>query len=54
MVKIMVRWWPPYSNGYKDQPCVFENEAAMMCNWFVSIGVRANVVRVFEHEEIDR
>jgi len=41
---IVVRWWPPYSTGYKDQPCDFEQEAIIMKNWFESLGINASIV----------
>ena len=50
--RFVVRWNPPYSNGYKDQPCNFLREAHEMIRWFKSIGVKAFVVRVSETEEI--
>jgi hypothetical protein len=45
MTHIIVRWWPPYSNDYKDQPCQFEREAVEMANWFKSIGVHTSIIR---------
>lgn len=52
MTKMVVRWWPPYSNQYKDQPCKFEREAEMMRDWFISIGVHADIVQMAEVEYI--
>jgi len=52
MKRIIVRWWPPYSNGYKDQPCQLEREAFVMAGWFASIGVRASIIRLTETEEL--
>jgi hypothetical protein len=52
MPRIVVRWWPPYSTGSKDQPCQFEKEAMAMTAWFTSIGVRASIIRITEIEEV--
>ena len=52
MTHIIVRWWPPYSNGYKDQPCQFDREAFEMAGWFASIGVRASIIRLTEIETL--
>jgi len=52
MTRIVVRWWPPYSNGYKEQPCQFEREAFEMAVWFASIGVRASIWRYTETDEL--
>lgn len=50
MTRIFVRWWPPYSNGYKEQPCQFEQEAQAMVAWFESIGVKASAIHAREVE----
>ncbi len=50
MTRMVVRWWPPYSNRHKDQPCQFDREAEMLCDWFISIGVHADIVRLTEVE----
>jgi hypothetical protein len=52
MTRIVVRWCPPYSNSYKDQPCQFEREAVEMAKWFTSIGVRSSIIRVTEIETV--
>lgn len=52
MTRVIVRWWPPYTNGYKDQPCSSELEAHKMKSWFRSVGVNADVVLIVEIEQI--
>jgi hypothetical protein len=52
MTRIIVRWWPPYSNGYKDQPCELDRAALEMAGWFASIGVCASVIRLTETETL--
>ena len=44
MNQFFVRWLPPYSSAYKEQPCAFIQEARMMRDWFRSIGVVADVI----------
>jgi hypothetical protein len=42
----VVRWYPPYSNDYKDQPIHYSREAKAMVDWFRSIGVKAEIVEL--------
>jgi len=53
---MVVRWWPPYSNRHKDQPCEFDREAEMLRDWFISIGVHADIVLMteVEHSNTDK
>jgi len=50
MNKLIVRWWPPYSTGYKDQPVQYQQEAELMQEWFKKNGVRAEIIRIMESE----
>ena len=43
---LVVRWYPPYSNDYKDQPIHYSREAKAMVDWFRSIGVKAEIVEL--------
>ena len=52
MSRLIVRWFPPYTNDYKDQPCGFQQEAEMLAAWYLSIGVRAHVVKITEAETV--
>lgn len=49
--QLVVRWWPPYSNGYKDQPCTHMREAELMRDWFQGQSVKASIVRLLITEQ---
>lgn len=43
---LVVRWYPPYSNNYKEQPVNHLRSAQTMVDWFRSINVNAEIIRV--------
>jgi hypothetical protein len=48
----IVRWYPPYSTGAKDQPCSHPSEAVAMQRWFNSIGVKADIITLIIEEKV--
>jgi hypothetical protein len=54
MNKIIVRWWPPYSTGYKDQPVECQQEAEIMQDWFRKNGVHSEIIRIMVTEILVR
>ena len=50
MSRLILRWYPPYTNGFKDQPVEYFQEAELMQNWFKQIGVKSEIIRIIETE----
>ncbi len=52
MTKLLVRFWPPYCNSYKETIVEFSTEAIILRDWLRSIGVTADIVEVTTIERV--
>ena len=44
MNQIIVRYWPPYTNGSKETPVTYFAEAIKLRDWFRSMKIMSEVI----------